>query len=302
MTSTTGEDPHPEVEEISDYSERLLPPERSAEVRAHLDGCPLCAETLESLKEIHDLLGTLPEERMPADVAGRIDAALAAEALLDSLLPHVPRGTSHDEPGSGPDRLRDVPRETSLAPGGRPPAPTGPGRTGSTRVPRGARRRRGLMVTAYAAGVLALGAAVYGIASTGSASHASLDSAKRDSGVGTPDVAASVHDLLAQQTPAAGGESAASGSDRGNTPMLEKTPHPDIAPAQPAAVPSCVLLATHRSQAPLATQREMFRGADAYLVVLPHPADSSQVDAFVVNASCTASSPGTVLFQASYPR
>ena len=38
------------------------------------------------------------------------------------------------------------------------------------------------------------------------------------------------------------------------------------------------------------------------LVVLPHPGDDSLVDAFVVNASCTAANPGAVLFQSTYSR
>lgn len=307
MTSTTGEDPHPEVVEISDFSEGLLPPGRSAEIRAHLDSCLPCTETLAALEEIHGLLGTLPEERMPADIAGRIDAALAAEALLDATLPDVPRETSPRVPGPGPGRHDDVPRETSPAPGGHPSGLTGPGRTGSTRTGsarsrKGARRRRGMVAGAYAAAVLVLGGVVYGITTTGSSTSSSLDSAKRDSSVSAPDVASSVHDLLAAQKPSTAGEGAASGSDRGNTPMLQQTPHPDVAPGQPVAVPSCVLLATHRVQAPLAAGREVFRGKEAYLVVLPHPADGSQVDAFVITASCTPSSPGMVLFQGSYPR
>jgi anti-sigma factor RsiW len=313
MTSMTGEDPHPEVTEISDYSEGLLPPTRSAEIRSHIDGCSLCADVLGSLEEIRGLLGTLPEERMPADIAGRIDAALAAEALLDTTLPHVPRETSPERPetgatsgtdsgsGSGDD-YSHVPRETSSAPTGHPSGSTGPGRTGSTRSGHGGRRRRGLLATAYATAALVLGGVIYGVVSTGSASNTSLDSGKRDTSVSAPDVAASVRELLGQQSTTFGSQDTAPGADRGNTPMLQKTPHTDVAPAQPAPVPSCVLKATHRTQPPIAAGREVFRGTEAYLVVLPHPADTSQVDAFVVNASCTSTTPGAVLFQATYPR
>lgn len=78
-------DDHPDVADISALSEGLLPPARSSEVRTHLSDCPLCADVLASLEEIRDALGTLPgPPRMPADVAGRIDAALAAEAMLDA--------------------------------------------------------------------------------------------------------------------------------------------------------------------------------------------------------------------------
>ncbi|MFE4645751.1 anti-sigma factor family protein, partial [Streptomyces sp. NPDC056730] len=99
MTSTTDTAQHPDVSEISDLAEGLLSPSRSAAVRSHLDGCALCADVHDSLEEIRGLLGTLPgPPRMPADVAERIDAALAAEALLDA---------------TAPDENGDVSRETS---------------------------------------------------------------------------------------------------------------------------------------------------------------------------------------------
>ncbi|MGW8377771.1 zf-HC2 domain-containing protein [Streptomyces sp. ODS28] len=94
MTSTpftsgaSDTDEHPEVAEISALAEGLLSPERSSDVRAHLADCALCADVRTSLDEIRDVLGTLPgPPAMPAELAGRIDAALAAEALLDSTAP-----------------------------------------------------------------------------------------------------------------------------------------------------------------------------------------------------------------------
>ncbi|MEW2556465.1 zf-HC2 domain-containing protein, partial [Streptomyces zhihengii] len=107
MTSSTDADRHPDVSEISDLTEGLLPPSRAAELRRHLDDCPLCADVHTSLEEIRGLLGTLPGAgRMPADVAGRIDAALAAEALLSATAPAAAgtlhRGDSVRSPGSGP--------------------------------------------------------------------------------------------------------------------------------------------------------------------------------------------------------
>ncbi|NEC16498.1 hypothetical protein G3I34_30370 [Streptomyces sp. SID8014] len=90
MTDATGDAGHPDVAEISDLAEGLLAPPRSGEVRSHLDACALCADVRSSLEEIRGLLGTLPGPiRMPADVAGRIDAALAAEALLGTMEPEA---------------------------------------------------------------------------------------------------------------------------------------------------------------------------------------------------------------------
>ncbi|MFF4318519.1 hypothetical protein [Streptomyces sp. NPDC001568] len=112
MNPTTGTIRHPEVSEISDLTEGLLSPSRGAEVRRHLGECSLCADVLASLQEIRGLLGTLPgPPRMPSAIAGRIDAALAAEALLDST------GSRTAGPASAPPSGRsrsnaDVPRET----------------------------------------------------------------------------------------------------------------------------------------------------------------------------------------------
>src|SRR5919109_261488 len=79
---------YPVAAEISDLTEGLLPPTRTADIRRHVEECPLCADVYESLEEIRGLLGTLPgPPRMPDDVAGRIDAALAAEALLNATSP-----------------------------------------------------------------------------------------------------------------------------------------------------------------------------------------------------------------------
>ncbi|WP_405584136.1 anti-sigma factor family protein [Streptomyces sp. NBC_01190] len=285
MTTTTGAgtDPHPEVTEISDLTEGLLPPDRAVEVREHIARCALCADVLASLEEIRGLLGTLPgPQRIPADIAGRIDAALAAEAHLDTVLPgpRVPRGTSS---------VTRVPRETSPV------------------VQLGDRDRRrhpwkvGLIAAASVAGAVLIGGVLHaaGSAGGGSAGSDAAASAKKDTGsVSRQDpVADQVRLLLAGAAPSGG---ATRGAD---SPMFNA---PGKAGGQPPqgspGVPPCVLGATQRSQPPLASERELFEGTDAYLLVLPHPGDPSTVDAYVVNASCPAGRPGTVLFRSSYSR
>lgn len=165
MTSTTDTAGHPDVAEISDLTEGLLPPSRTADVRRHLDVCVLCTDVYDSLEEIRGLLGNLPGPmRMPDDVAGRIDAALAAEALLSAT---APGHESRDE-----DDRASVSRETSVAgvsvspgepnaasplnrPSGHPHAATGPGRS---RRGRGGRRRVAVLGTVFTAAALGLGA------------------------------------------------------------------------------------------------------------------------------------------------
>ncbi|HEY3478460.1 MAG TPA: hypothetical protein VGL02_06105, partial [Streptomyces sp.] len=164
------------------------------------------------------------------------------------------------------------------------------------------RRRwgRGVLAAASAAGVLLLGGVIYQTVSSGGSHSGASDSSVRKSVAGGSDaVEAQVRQLLAGKSSGAANTPLVGGPDftanGGN--------HTDIAPNRaPAAVPPCVLKATQRSTPPLAAQREVFQGKDAYLLVLPDPKDSGKVDAYVVSASCTASSPGAVLFQSAYPR
>ncbi|MEU2564193.1 hypothetical protein ABZ626_33420 [Streptomyces longispororuber] len=122
MTTTTDSAGHPDVSEISDLTEGLLSPSRTHDVRRHLDDCALCTDVYDSLEEIRGMLGTLPgAPRMPADVAERIDAALAAEALLDATVADGARTPARDADTAGEAVSKvsaaapavDVSRETS---------------------------------------------------------------------------------------------------------------------------------------------------------------------------------------------
>ncbi|MGH3313029.1 MAG: hypothetical protein ACRDP3_20995, partial [Streptomyces sp.] len=153
MTSTPftsggpSADGHPDVPEISALTEGMLSPERSTALRTHLADCVLCADVRASLEQIRDALGTLPgPARMPADVEGRIAAALAAEALLDaspSAPPEDDAVSRETAPGVPRPVAAAVSRETSAAraenagtprstgperPSVRPGGTTGPGR------------------------------------------------------------------------------------------------------------------------------------------------------------------------------
>ncbi|MDI5961909.1 anti-sigma factor family protein [Streptantibioticus silvisoli] len=316
--TTAGTDDHPEVAEISAFTEGLLPPERTTEVRSHLDHCVLCADVRDSLAEIRGLLGTLPgPPRMPEEVARRIDAALAAEALIDATTPdssatstldtagnHAATsatGTSHGPRGVAAPAGTDaggshVSRETSPAPdrpAGRAGGASGPGRTS-----RGARRRWRVLTAATGVAVLGLGGLLAHELNTGasdgpSAAGTRTTAAGTFSGVALP---AKVHELLGGTTPQARPNAATGGE---NSPFASRTP----------AVPACVLKATgHSGSAPVAASRGTYDGRTSYLVVLPHPSDPrAQVDAYVVDASCAApgassGAVGTVLAQHTYPR
>ncbi|MFI9050549.1 anti-sigma factor family protein [Streptomyces sp. NPDC053427] len=308
MTSTTGSDEHPEVSEISDLTDGLLSPSRTAELRGHLTGCALCADVYASLEEIRGLLGTLPgPSRMPADVAGRIDAALAAEALLNSTTPATGTLVSRETSTTAPSVSRETNVESpthgapSDRPAGRPRGASGPGRqTPGSRSPRTRRWPRILLGTAAAAAAISLGGLLLQNAATDStrATHqdrpsASAGQSPRGSALTSASLGAHVHSLLAAKhgakTPEIGTRSSPATPLRGDA----------------GTVPSCVRQGIGRTETPVASSHNTYNGKDAYLVVLPHPSDPSRVSAYVVSASCvsaTPPAPGKVLLTHSYQR
>ncbi|WP_327415015.1 anti-sigma factor family protein [Streptomyces sp. NBC_01233] len=303
-TGTTGTIRHPDVSEISDLTEGLLSPSRTAEVRRHLGDCALCADVHASLEEIRGLLGTLPgPARMPADIAGRIDAALAAEALLDSTQPRV-QAAPAVRPRT-PDR--DVSRETS--PAGHPTGPTGPGR-------RRARRRIAVLSGLAGAAACALGLFLFGDFSGAPTSDTSARTEASDSAAQPPAAASADGAYTAQglqdsvrqlMTPAPGAKTTP--GEQNNTYGMENTaPAPGVAPGDKRAappVPACVQNATGRADSLLAAERGTYQGTAVYLLVLPHPADSSRVDAYLVDTGCEntgSATPGKVLLTRTYPR
>ncbi|OKK18254.1 hypothetical protein AMK16_18090 [Streptomyces sp. CB00455] len=298
-TGTTGTIRHPDVSEISDLTEGLLPPARSAEIRRHLDDCALCADVRTSLEEIRSLLGTLPgPARMPADIAGRIDAALAAEALLDSTASR-PRPAAAARPGPAD---RDVSRETS--PAGHPAGPSGPGRRH--------RARRRIAVLAGLAGAAACALGIFLFAgpsgspgpdatARGDASHTTALPSTGDDSYTAQGLQGNVRQLLAS------GQGAKTEPENNTYGMENTSPAPRVAPndRRAASVPACVQDATGRPDTPLAAERGSYQGTPAFLVVLPHPDDASRVDAFLIDTACettAAGTPGKVLLTHTYPR
>ncbi|GAA3240323.1 zf-HC2 domain-containing protein [Streptomyces lavendulae] len=317
-TGTAGTIRHPEVSEISDLAEGLLSPSRTAEVRRHLDDCALCADVRASLDEIRSLLGTLPgPPRMPSAVAGRIDAALAAEALLDATASRAatpapePRADvdTGTEAEAGTDADGDVSRETApptpgrtgaLRPSGHPSGPTGPGR-------RRARRRIAVLAGLTGAAACVLGVYLFGgLTGTGShdnATHAPASAAARSAETGgytAQGLRGNVQRLLA--TPNQGQTNKTMGLD---TTSPEQAPSDRQAAPAITPVPPCVQRSTGRAEAPLASERGSYEGRPVYLLVLPHQGDPSLADAYLVPAGCgddPAQAPGKPLLTSTYPR
>jgi hypothetical protein len=95
-------------------------------------------------------------------------------------------------------------------------------------------------------------------------------------------------------------------------PRIEKAPSLQSDPttmspkdASDAAVPACIQQGTGRTDGPIAAERGTYEGVNAFLVLMTHAKDSTQVQAYVVDAACVdgaANSPGELLLTESYPR
>lgn len=306
MTSTADTTQHPDVSEISDLTEGLLPPSRTAEIRRHVDECGICGEVLVSLEEIRGLLGALPApERMPDDIADRIDAALAAEPLrAPDDAADVSRETAvvgHDQEAGDQEtegqetRGRETQPALADRPTGHPRATTGPGR-------RPARRRRGIVLGT------ALGAAMVGVSvlmlqtvqnstdSSGASKAKAADSgvSASEDGVnafsGSP-LSRRVEALLNSTGMPASGE-----SDEKRAPSVEMQSTPDTESPTPSSprtplrtpavtVPACIQQGIGRRTAALAIEEGTYEGTHAYLVVLPHQTSAALVQAYVMDAA-----------------
>ncbi|NGO71074.1 hypothetical protein [Streptomyces boncukensis] len=329
--SGTGE--HPEVAEISALGEGLLSVERQSAIRTHLSECGLCQDVRTSLDEIRDVLGTLPgPARMPEDIAGRIDAALAAEALLDATAPGEPvsrepvsRETANPDSGAAVSRetAAPAPAEVPTAPDSdSDPNPNPDSTPDSTPdAPRAVPRRwRSLTLAAAAAfAVLGIGGiafqALTASGSDGTGNAAATDEtdngqASRGAGPLSDDkkLKHRVQSLLAQHTSADSSPSAPGGgpdlkaerTGPSGSPSLEST-----ATAPP--VPPCVLAGLQRTETPLAIDPDTtYRARPVYLIVLPHRGgDPAQVDVYALDSSCTSTDPSGsahVVLERTYPR
>ncbi|MFD4026036.1 anti-sigma factor family protein [Streptomyces sp. NPDC058576] len=323
MTSTDDTAQHPEVSEISDLTEGLLSPSRTAEVRQHLAECDLCAEILDSLEEIRGLLGTMPApEPMPEDIAARIDAALAAEAGSTPPTEDEPlvvsRETTSDESATTTSTVSGASAVSGGAtapdrPAGRSSAATGPGR-------RPTRRRKRAVVLGTAFGAAVIGMSVFflqAVAPSGDAAKSAADNGVSAADSGAPAYAdgtleTQVHHLLGdgdEAGPESPGvkkvppEADTKSTSEALTPDAEASRSPMKAPV--VDVPPCVQRATGRTTPALALDEGTYRGKDAYLVVLPHATDSARVQAYLVASACVDTAPeapGQLLLTRAYNR
>ncbi|MEO3765767.1 hypothetical protein [Streptomyces sp. B5E4] len=307
-----ADDGHPEVEELADLAEGLASPARSQQLHHHLDECATCREIQEALDGVRGLLGSLPEPGpMPAEIAGRIDAALAAEARYDADVSAVDVSRETASPEVHVPAPREaVSRETRSGRSHRRPAAhradaTGPGR-------RARRWPRALLGAAGAAALVALTVVLVQLPQSGS-DEGSVDmTANQEQSQGNAPKAAPsdgsqgalspgslesrVLGMLQQPDRREGGGAGEGPSDSGDDPFIAEGDAPQV--------PQCVRAAVNRADTPLAAETDTYEGTPVYIVVLPHTGDSQRVDAYVVNSSCTSSpeQPGEILHHDTFQR
>jgi hypothetical protein len=184
-------------------------------------------------------------------------------------------------------------------PAGRSRAATGPGRPGKA-------HRRRVAALGAAFGAAALGISLFfvqgGIQTLGSDSgEKKSDTAV--SGAATTrfegeTVEARVQALLHQDAPL---KAPKESSPESMSAEGGDTPNRSVA----EVLPACVKAGTDRPDGVIAFQRGDYEGRPAYLLVLPHPTERSQVQAYVVDASCAdggGKGKAEVLLTQSYPR
>ena len=72
---------HYDYEVLADLAEGLLEDDEAASVNAHLDTCAECRDLSADLADVSRILAEAPVPSMPAELAERIDTAIAAESM-----------------------------------------------------------------------------------------------------------------------------------------------------------------------------------------------------------------------------
>ncbi|WP_030163287.1 anti-sigma factor family protein [Spirillospora albida] len=77
---------HLDYDVLADLAEGLLEDDRAASVSAHLDACAECRDRSADLADVSRILAEAPVPPMPAELAQRIDTAIAAESLNNATV------------------------------------------------------------------------------------------------------------------------------------------------------------------------------------------------------------------------
>jgi hypothetical protein len=206
---------HVDAKTIADYREAMLSGRKAARVAAHLSSCPRCADVDTQLTALTTLLAATPVPPMPASLAARLDAALAAEVARVSAPVEAadvagpasvlgPAATGqHAGTGPLPAAPHTLPGDAApgqTVPGRATPGRAGPGRAGPGRGARRGRaagrsaRREGrsrlsLRLVAATAAVVLLGGGGYVVSRVISSGGTGVSASSAGASVPSPGVA-----------------------------------------------------------------------------------------------------------------
>jgi hypothetical protein len=77
---------HYDYDTLADLAEGLLEDDRAASVNAHLETCAECRDRSADLADVSRILAQAHVPSMPAELASRIDSAIAAESLNSTVV------------------------------------------------------------------------------------------------------------------------------------------------------------------------------------------------------------------------
>ena len=112
---------HVDAETLAAFREDLLPRRRARRVAAHLEGCARCGELDARLADVTSVLASTPAPPMPAGLAARIEAALAAEAAATAQ--DAGASTTGGAADGRPGRLAEPGTAGVIAPDAATPGP-----------------------------------------------------------------------------------------------------------------------------------------------------------------------------------
>lgn len=303
---------------LAAYRERLLSRRRAARVAAHLSGCPQCAETDAQLAGVATILASTPVPPMPAGLAGRIEAALAAEAASRAAGEARPAAGAADGSVTGPRPLAGSAAGAARGASGDLP-PARPPREHRPRPPRRSwLTLRAAAVTAAVVVVIGGGYGVVQLLSRGTNTSAtSSGAASAEHSAARPGAAAGGANRLAPSSGLALGPTVVrSGTNyqpqrltSQAKAVLDSHSQPEPRPARAAKrlppsygnaiadLPACVQRVTGGHALKL-VDLARFQGQQAAVIMLP--AAQSQVRVVVVGPGCSGAA-SHVLAQALVP-
>lgn len=284
----------PDLDTLADLHAGLLDDTTASALRSHVASCSGCTATMAALDATVASLGSMPEVTIPADVAARIDAALAAEAGRVGLSDDTTTSLAASPPvgPTGDRRLASGDRRLDAVPSGAATATPHTGESAGTvtslaahREKRGFGRGRILLAAAAAAVVVGGGAVILG--QGGGDDIAANQADEQTVDVERPDVAEDRPEIQAFSTPKDVLEEGAIENDEVSEEVAGKM-------AEKTARAQCLSQIVPRpAAAPEAVQQGTHEGTEAYAFVFATD-DEDIVEMIIVDAGDCGSTLDTV--------